>query len=79
MAMGAPHGEFPEGTYVAHTGTDVYGPGKVIGVEGEQRRVRFVYFVATIAARDLRTASPEEEAQMRAWLRQKVMRYGGRW
>ncbi|OAH13185.1 hypothetical protein [Streptomyces jeddahensis] len=79
MAMVTPHMEFEEGAYVAHTGTDVYGPGRVIGVDGDLRRVRFVHFVATIAARDLRTATPDEEAQMRAWLRQKVKRYGGRW
>ena len=58
-----------EGAFVAHTGTDVYGPGKVLGVDGESRRVRFVYFVATIAARDLRPASESEEVWVRAWLR----------
>ncbi|WP_415948118.1 hypothetical protein [Streptomyces sp. KLOTTS4A1] len=67
------------GAYVAHTGTDVYGPGKVIGVDGEWRRVRFVHFVASIAARDLRAASKEERAEIRAWLRLKAARYGGSW
>ncbi|MFI6682435.1 hypothetical protein [Streptomyces sp. NPDC050485] len=67
------------GAYVAHTGTDVYGPGKVIGADGEWRRVRFVYFVATIAVRDLRTASAQEEGQVRAWLTQKAVRHGGQW
>ncbi|MFB7996355.1 hypothetical protein ACFC4G_26465 [Streptomyces sp. NPDC056002] len=68
-----------EGAFVAHTGTDVYGPGKVLGVDGESRRVRFVYFVATIAARDLRAASESEEAWARAWLRERAERYGGQW
>ncbi|MCP3822696.1 hypothetical protein NLX86_32805 [Streptomyces sp. A3M-1-3] len=71
-----------QGAFVAHAGTDVYGPGKVIGVEGaggELRRVRFVHFVATIAVRDLRAASREETEQVREWLRQKAARYGGRW
>ncbi|MFI6939474.1 hypothetical protein ACIBI4_09395 [Streptomyces sp. NPDC050418] len=67
------------GAYVAHTGTDVYGPGKVIGVEGEWRRVRFVYFVASIDAADLRAAPEEEQAQVREWLRLKSERYGGAW
>ncbi|MFH8928596.1 hypothetical protein ACH4D4_16225 [Streptomyces pristinaespiralis] len=67
------------GAFVAHTGTDVYGPGKVIGVGGEHRRVRFVYFVATVRAADLRPASDAETAQVREWLRQKQARYGGRW
>ncbi len=70
---------YEEGAYVAHTGTDVYGPGKVIGVEGESRRVRFVYFVATIRADDLRAASASETEQVREWLRQKQDRYGGQW
>ncbi|WP_405998703.1 hypothetical protein [Streptomyces sp. NBC_00829] len=67
------------GAFVAHTGTDVYGPGKVIGVEGAWRRVRFIYFVATIDAHDLRAASPDEAAEMTRWLQQKQERYGGRW
>ncbi|MFF3287842.1 hypothetical protein [Streptomyces sp. NPDC003023] len=67
------------GAFVAHTGTDVYGPGKVIGVDGEHRRVRFVYFVATIRAADLRTASDAEAVQVREWLQRKQARYGGRW
>ncbi|WP_328396868.1 hypothetical protein OHS70_12815 [Streptomyces sp. NBC_00390] len=74
--MGVAHAA---GTFVAHTGTDAYGPGKVIGVDGEHRRVRFVYFVATIRASDLRTASDDETAQVRRWLRQKQERYGGEW
>jgi hypothetical protein len=74
--MATPHGP---GAYVAHTGTDVYGPGKVIGVDGEHRRVRFVYFVATINARDLRAASAEESEEIQEWLRQKKIRYGGQW
>ncbi|MGW1889534.1 hypothetical protein ACWCP6_04630 [Streptomyces sp. NPDC002004] len=74
--MATPH---QEGAYVAHTGTDVYGPGKVIGVDGELRRVRFVHFVATIAAQDLREASPDEEERVKAWLRSKAERHGGRW
>ncbi|WP_405782927.1 hypothetical protein OG512_28455 [Streptomyces sp. NBC_01378] len=68
-----------EGAFVAHTGTDVYGPGKVLGVDGESRRVRFVYFVATIAARDLRPASASEEVWVRARLRERAQRYGGQW
>ncbi|MFE4871041.1 hypothetical protein [Streptomyces sp. NPDC056682] len=67
------------GAYVAHTGTDVYGPGKVIGTDGDWRRVRFVHFVATIAAHDLRTASAREEGQVRAWLTEKAVRHGGHW
>ncbi|MFD9221868.1 hypothetical protein ACFWDI_18085 [Streptomyces sp. NPDC060064] len=74
--MGAAH---TVGAFVAHTGTDVYGPGKVIGVDGEHRRVRFVYFVATIRAADLRAASDDETAQVSSWLRQKQERYGGHW
>ncbi|MGW1884084.1 hypothetical protein [Streptomyces sp. NPDC001970] len=73
------HTPYGEGVFVAHTGTDVYGPGKVIGVEGEHRRVRFVHFVATINARDLRVASAEEAEEVRAWLQAKRARYGGRW
>ncbi|MEU3369615.1 hypothetical protein ABZ734_03845 [Streptomyces sp. NPDC006660] len=67
------------GAYVAHTGTDVYGPGKVIGVDGEWRRVRFVHFVASIAVRDLRTASAQEEEEVTAWLMEKAVRHGGNW
>ncbi|MCX4819174.1 hypothetical protein OG883_04495 [Streptomyces sp. NBC_01142] len=74
--MGAAH---TVGAFVAHTGTDAYGPGKVIGVDGEHRRVRFVYFVATIRADDLRAASDDETAQVSSWLRQKQQRYGGHW
>ncbi|MFI6694556.1 hypothetical protein ACIBLA_22895 [Streptomyces sp. NPDC050433] len=70
---------YDEGAYVAHTGTDVYGPGKVIGVDGEWRRVRFVYFVATVGAADLRAASPHEIAQVVEWLREKAARHGGSW
>ncbi|GGW48018.1 hypothetical protein [Streptomyces xantholiticus] len=74
--MGAAH---VVGAFVAHAGTDAYGPGKVIGMDGEHRRVRFVYFVATIRATDLRTASDLETALVREWLQQKEARYGGRW
>ncbi|RII20846.1 hypothetical protein DSC45_01850 [Streptomyces sp. YIM 130001] len=55
------------------------GRGKVLGIEGELRRVRFVYFVATIAARGLRQASGQEERWVGEWLRERVRRYGGRW
>ncbi|MHC0432190.1 hypothetical protein ACX6XY_18675 [Streptomyces sp. O3] len=68
-----------EGCFVAHTGTDVYGPGKVLGADGELRRVRFTHFVATVHAGDLRAASPEEQEEVEAWLRQKAARYGGDW
>ncbi|WP_411108265.1 hypothetical protein [Streptomyces sp. c-19] len=74
--MGVPHGT---GSFVAHTGTDVYGPGKVIGMDGEQRRVRFTRFVATIRADDLRAASPAETREIQAWLRARKERYGGAW
>ncbi|MBT2443310.1 hypothetical protein J7E93_25085 [Streptomyces sp. ISL-36] len=67
------------GTYVAHTGTDVYGPGKVIGADGIHRRVRFVHFVATVRAADLRPASPRETKEIQEWLRAKRQRYGGTW
>lgn len=67
------------GAFVAHTGTDVYGPGKVLAVEGDHRRVRFVHFVATIRAHDLRAASPDETAQVTQWLRQKQKQHGGQW
>ncbi|MEU5220268.1 hypothetical protein AB0G79_29290 [Streptomyces sp. NPDC020807] len=67
------------GSFVAHTGTDVYGPGKVIGVEGEQRRVRFTHFVATIKAADLRRANAVETREIQEWLRAKQERYGGEW
>ncbi|MFF4084820.1 hypothetical protein ACFYZN_36280 [Streptomyces sp. NPDC001777] len=70
---------FEQDAYVAHTGTDVYGPGKVIGVDGALRRVRFVHFVATINAADLRAASPEETHVIRAWIQRKQERYGGEW
>ncbi|MFF5974227.1 hypothetical protein ACFY7C_22155 [Streptomyces sp. NPDC012769] len=74
--MNTPHGP---GSFVAHTGTDVYGPGKVIGVDGVHRRVRFVRFVATVRARDLRAASPAETREVQEWLRAKKRRYGGEW
>ncbi|MFD5186662.1 hypothetical protein ACFWMU_00660 [Streptomyces sp. NPDC058357] len=70
---------FEQNTYVAHTGTDVYGPGKVIGVDGALRRVRFVHFVATINAGDLRDATPEETYVIEAWIKRKQERYGGEW
>lgn len=74
--MNTPH---EPGAFVAHTGTDVYGPGKVIGVDGDLRRVRFVHFVATIRAHDLRPASPDETAQVTQWLQQRRQKYGGQW
>ncbi|MFD3536732.1 hypothetical protein [Streptomyces sp. NPDC058664] len=74
--MGTPH---DTGSFVAHTGTDVYGPGKVIGVDGDQRRVRFTHFVATIRADDLRAATSAETREMQAWLRAKKQKYGGEW
>ncbi|ALO10844.1 hypothetical protein AQF52_5250 [Streptomyces venezuelae] len=74
--MHTPHGP---GAFVAHTGTDVYGPGKVIGVDGAHRRVRFTRFVATILADDLRPASPAETREIQAWLRARQRRYGGDW
>ncbi|MET9432527.1 hypothetical protein [Streptomyces sp. NPDC006551] len=74
--MNSPHGP---GAFVAHTGTDVYGPGKVIGVDGAHRRVRFVHFVATIRADDLRPATPSETEEIQDWLRAKKQRYGGEW
>ncbi|MEV8590065.1 hypothetical protein [Streptomyces sp. NPDC051180] len=74
--MGTPHGT---GSFVAHTGTDVYGPGKVIGVEGVRRRVRFTRYVATIRADDLRAASAAEKREVEAWLRARKARYGGAW
>ncbi|MET7759388.1 hypothetical protein ABZT27_32515 [Streptomyces sp. NPDC005389] len=74
--MHTPHGP---GAFVAHTGTDVYGPGKVIAVDGAHRRVRFTHFVATIHASDLRAASAAETREIQAWLRAKQQRYGGEW
>ncbi|MCB8902924.1 MULTISPECIES: hypothetical protein [unclassified Streptomyces] len=74
--MHTPHGP---GAFVAHTGTDVYGPGKVIAADGAHRRVRFTHFVATIHASDLRAASPAETREIQAWLRAKRQRYGGEW
>ncbi|GAA2782728.1 hypothetical protein [Streptomyces showdoensis] len=74
--METPHGP---GSYVAHTGTDVYGPGKVIGVDGRHRRVRFVHYVATVRAEDLRAASAGEAREVQAWLRARKARYGGEW
>ncbi|MFD0370262.1 hypothetical protein [Streptomyces sp. NPDC059071] len=74
--MGTPHGL---GSFVAHTGTDVYGPGKVIGVDGQHRRVRFVHFAGTIRVSDLRPATASETRQVKEWLRAKKQRYGGEW
>ncbi|MFC8510368.1 hypothetical protein ACFU3J_28490 [Streptomyces sp. NPDC057411] len=74
--METPHGP---GSFVAHTGTDVYGPGKVIGVDGRHRRVRFVHYVATVRAEDLRAATSAETRQIKAWLRERKARYGGDW
>ncbi|WP_338699779.1 hypothetical protein V2W30_24520 [Streptomyces sp. Q6] len=68
-----------EGAYVAHAETDVYGPGKVLAVEGELRRVRFVYFVATVGAGVLRAANEAEEAWVRAWIAERRQRYGKQW
>lgn len=73
--MGSPHAV---GAFVAQTETDVYGPGKVIDVVGEHRRVMFVYFVATIRVTDLRPATAEESAQVKAWIQQRQTQYGGR-
>lgn len=67
------------GAFVAHTETEVYGPGKVLATDGELRRVRFIHFVATIPVHSLRAASPEEEEVVREWLKEKAMQYGGRW
>ncbi|MYW68467.1 hypothetical protein GTY65_30980 [Streptomyces sp. SID8379] len=74
--MGVPYGE---GAYVAHAETDVYGPGRVLAVEGELRRVRFVYFVATVGVEVLRAASDGEEAWVRAWIAERRQRYGNQW
>ncbi|MFJ9825883.1 hypothetical protein ACIRSU_16130 [Streptomyces sp. NPDC101160] len=74
--MATPHAP---GSFVAHTGTDVYGPGKVIGVDGQHRRVRFVRFVATVRAGDLRAATVSETREVEEWLRAKKRRYGGEW
>ncbi|APE23716.1 MULTISPECIES: hypothetical protein [Streptomyces] len=74
--MHTPHGP---GAFVAHTGTDVYGPGKVLAVDGAHRRVRFTRFVATVRAEDLRPASPAEKREIQDWLRAKRQRYGGDW
>lgn len=63
--------------YVAHTGTDTYGPGYVLEVQtGELRRVRFVHFVATVSAYDLRAATADEARQVRAWRREMIRKYG---
>ncbi|WP_236246590.1 hypothetical protein [Streptomyces sp. CC210A] len=75
---------FPPGAYVAHTGTDVYGPGKVLDVDdlggaGDWRRVRFVHFVASVHVRDLRAARTAEAAEIQFWLDTKRAQYGGRW
>ncbi|MFF1734117.1 hypothetical protein [Streptomyces sp. NPDC058247] len=71
--------EHRPGSFVAHTGTDTYGPGKVLSAEGELRRVRFVHFVATIRAKDLREANEREAVMIRTWLREKAARHGGAW
>ncbi|MEU6664080.1 hypothetical protein [Streptomyces sp. NPDC046821] len=71
--------EHAPGTFVAHSTTDVYGPGKVLSAVGELRRVRFVHFVATVRARDLREASEREAEEIRTWLKAKAARYGGVW
>ncbi|MBO1334833.1 hypothetical protein [Streptomyces sp. VRA16 Mangrove soil] len=68
-----------KGAYVAHAETDVYGPGKVLGVDGELRRVRFVYFVATVGVGVLRPADASEEAWVRAWIAERRQRYGDGW
>lgn len=65
--------------FVAHARTEAYEPGKVIDVDGEHRRVRFVYFVATIRAADLRAATAAETVQVREWLQQKQAQHGGQW
>ncbi|MFD9906134.1 hypothetical protein [Streptomyces sp. NPDC059063] len=74
--MATPH---DQNAYVAHSGTDIYGPGKVLTVDGEYRRVRFVHFVATVRATDLRPANDQERAELSAWLRAKTERYGSDW
>ena len=56
-----------------------YGPGKVLGAEGELRRVRFVYFVATVGVDVLRAADASEEAWVRAWIAERRQRYGNQW
>ncbi|MVO86669.1 hypothetical protein GPA10_18375 [Streptomyces sp. p1417] len=68
-----------QGAYVAHAHTDIYGPGKVLYVDGDFRRVRFTHFVATIKADDLRPATPVEEHEMYTWLCRKAARYGSDW
>ncbi|MEV4945170.1 hypothetical protein [Streptomyces sp. NPDC053755] len=73
------HTPYGPGAFVAHTGTDVYGPGKVIGVDGAHRRVRFVHFVATVRADDLRPASSGETREIQEWLRARRRKYGGVW
>ncbi|MFI8518602.1 hypothetical protein ACIGEZ_12370 [Streptomyces sp. NPDC085481] len=74
--METPHGP---GSFVAHRRTDVYGPGKVIGVDGRHRRVRFVHFVATVRTEDLRAATAGETREIKDWLRARKARYGGQW
>ncbi|MGA4840461.1 hypothetical protein [Streptomyces sp. G45] len=81
---GHDHDAHPYGrnAYVAHAGsdvTDVYGPGKVLAVDGDYRRVRFIHFVATVRAADLRPANEQERAELTAWLRAKAERYGSQW
>ncbi|MGW7411466.1 hypothetical protein [Streptomyces sp. NPDC054863] len=70
---------YEEGEFVAHTETDVYGPGKVIGIEGAWRRVRFTRFVASVDARNLRTANADERAEITEWLDARRRQYGGTW
>ncbi|WP_229818837.1 MULTISPECIES: hypothetical protein [Streptomyces] len=48
-------------------------------MDGAHRRVRFVHFVATIRADDLRPASSRETGEIQDWLRAKRRRYGGDW
>ncbi|MGW2181223.1 hypothetical protein ACWCXX_24620 [Streptomyces sp. NPDC001732] len=52
---------------------------KVIGVDGALRRVRFVHFVATIDAADLRAASPEETHVIQSWIKRRQELYGREW
>ncbi|WP_175411862.1 hypothetical protein [Streptomyces sp. TRM64462] len=72
---------FPPGSFVAHTATDVYGPGKVLDEEGmgDWRRVRFVHFVASVHVRDLRVDTTREAADVEFWLAHKKAKYGGQW
>ncbi|MEI5098605.1 hypothetical protein RB200_07945 [Streptomyces sp. PmtG] len=65
--------------FVAHSTIDVYGPGKVLGVDGEHRRVRFIHFIGTVRAVDLRPANSKERKELAAWLRRKSERYSTEW